>query len=114
VNWSKWVAPNFLIPKKDAMVWFVSNFHELNKRIQQKPYLIPKIQDLLLKLKGFQYATTLDLNIRYYHIKLSPFSKHLWTIVTPFGKYEYQHLPMVLCKIVLTFFKNVCTRFFQI
>jgi putative transposase len=33
----------------------------------------------------------------YYHIKLSPFSKCLCTIVTPFGKYEYQHLPMGLC-----------------
>jgi hypothetical protein len=47
----------------------------LNKRIKRKPYLIPRIQDLLLKLEGFQYATTLDLNMGYYHIKLSPFSK---------------------------------------
>jgi hypothetical protein len=35
------------------MVWFISNFHELNKRIQRKPFPIPKIQDLLLKLEGF-------------------------------------------------------------
>jgi hypothetical protein len=39
----------------------------------------------------------LDLNMGYYHIELSPFSKCLCTIVTPFGKYEYQHLPMGLC-----------------
>jgi putative transposase len=58
---------------------------------------LPKIQDLLLKLEGFQYATTLDLNMGYYHIELSPSSKHLCTIVMPFGKYEYQHLPMGLC-----------------
>jgi hypothetical protein len=42
-----------------------------------------------LKFEGVQYAMTLDLNVGYYHIKLSPFSKHLCTIVTPFGKYEY-------------------------
>ncbi len=32
----------------------------------------------------------------YYHITLSPFSKQLYTIVTPFGKHEYQRLPMGL------------------
>jgi hypothetical protein len=79
------------------MVQFISDFHELNKRIKQIPYPIPKIQDLLLKLEGFQYAMTLDLNMGYYHIELSPFSKCLCTIVMPFGKYEYQHLPMGLC-----------------
>jgi hypothetical protein len=57
VNQSKWAAPAFLIPKKDAMVWFISDFCELNKRIKWKPYPIPRIQDLLLKLKGFQYAS---------------------------------------------------------
>ena len=33
----------------------------------------------------------------YYHIELSPASKRLCTIVLPFGKYEYQRLPMGLC-----------------
>jgi hypothetical protein len=40
---------------------------------------------------------TLDLNIGHYHIKLSPFSKHLCNIVMPFSKYEYQRVPMGLC-----------------
>jgi hypothetical protein len=35
----------------------------------------------------------MHLNMGYYHIELTPFSKQLCTIVTPFGKYEYQHLP---------------------
>jgi hypothetical protein len=39
----------------------------------------------------------LDLNMGYYHIELSPSSKHLCTTVMPFGKYEYQRLPMGLC-----------------
>jgi hypothetical protein len=34
VNQSKWVAPTFLIPKKNAMVRFISDFRELNKRIK--------------------------------------------------------------------------------
>jgi hypothetical protein len=112
VNQSKWAAPTFLIPKKDAMVQFISNFCELNKRIKRKPYPIPKIQDLLLKLEGFQYAMMLDLNMGYYHIKLSLFSKCLCTIVTPFGKCEYQDLPMGLCNSPDIFQER--TRSFQI
>ena len=33
----------------------------------------------------------------YYHIELCPNSKKLCTIVLPWGKYEYQKLPMGLC-----------------
>ncbi len=97
VNRSEWAAPTFIIPKKDGTVRFISDFRELNKKIKRKPYPIPKIQDLLLKLEGFQYATSLDLNMGYYHIELSPDSKRLCTIVLPFGKFEYQRLPMGLC-----------------
>jgi hypothetical protein len=97
VNRSEWAAPTFIIPKKDGSVRFISDFRELNKRIKRKPFPIPKIQDLLLKLEGFQYATSLDLNMGYYHIELSPNSKRLCTIVLPWGKYEYQKLPMGLC-----------------
>jgi len=63
----------------------------------RKPHPIPNIQDMLLNLEGFQWATSLDLNMGYYHIRLDPSSKELCTIVLPFGKYEYQAIPMGLC-----------------
>ena len=97
VNRLEWAAPTFIIPKKDNRVRFISDFRELNQRIRRKPYPIPKIQDLLLKLEGFQYTTSLDLNMEYYHLELDPRSKQLCTIVLPWGKYKYQQLPMGLC-----------------
>ena len=98
VNRSEWAATSFIIPKKDGTILFINNFRELNKQqIKRKPYPIPHIQDMLLNLEGFQYATSLDLNMGYYHIELSPDSKKLCTLVFPFGKYEMQRLPMGLC-----------------
>ena len=97
VNRSEWAAPSFIIPKKDGTVRFINDFRELNKRIRRKPYPIPNIQDMLMNLEGFQYATSLDLNMGYYHIELSPASKRMCTLVFPFGKYEMQRLPMGLC-----------------
>ena len=72
INRSERAAPTFSIPKKDCLVQSISDFCKLNKYIEQKPYPIPKIQDLLFKLEGFQYATSLDLNMGYYHIELDP------------------------------------------
>jgi hypothetical protein len=63
INHSEWAAPTFIIPKKDGSVQFISDFRELNKRIKRQLFPIPKIQDLLLKLEGFQYATSLDQNM---------------------------------------------------
>ena len=90
-------SPNLLIPKKDGTVRFISDFRELNKRLKRKPNPLPTIQDLLLKLEGFRYGTSLDLNMGYYHIKLHPELKELCIIVLPWGKFEYQILPMGLC-----------------
>jgi Reverse transcriptase (RNA-dependent DNA polymerase) len=69
----------------------------LYTRIKRQPFPIPRIQDLLLKLEGFLYTTSLDVNMGYYHIELTPFSKSLCTIMLPNGYFEYQRLPMGLC-----------------
>ena len=97
VNHSPWGAPCFPIPKKDGTIRFISDFRELNKRVKRNPFPLPKISDMLLKLEGFQYATSLDLNMGYYHIKLDASSRKLCTIVLPWGKFEYNALPMGLC-----------------
>ena len=46
------------------------------------------------KLEGFTWATVLDLNMGYYHIKLDPDAQKICTIVFPWGKYQYLRLPM--------------------
>jgi hypothetical protein len=69
---SKWALPSFIIPKKDHTVRTISDFRELNKQIVRKPYPIPKISTTLQELEGFTYATTLDINMGYYTIRLGP------------------------------------------
>jgi len=52
---------------------------------------------MLQKLEDFMYATSLDLNMGYYHLLLTPNASRLCTVVLPWGKYEYLRLPMGLC-----------------
>ena len=55
---------------------------------------MPKINDMLLKLDRFQYATSLDLKMGYYHIQLIKNAIKLCTIILPWGEYCYKSLPM--------------------
>ena len=55
---------------------------------------MPNINEMLLKLEGFQYATSLDLNMRHYHICLRKNVSNLCTIIIPGEKYHYNRLPM--------------------
>jgi len=97
VSRSEWAAPTFVIPKKDGSVRFISDFRELNKRTLRKPCPIPNIQDMLLNLEGFQWATGPHRHVRCYHIRLDPASKQLCAIVLPFDKCEHQAILMGLC-----------------
>ena len=49
------------------------------------------------QLGGFQYETALDIEMGYYTIRLSPASQDMTTIVTEFGKFRYNRLPMGMC-----------------
>ena len=48
---------------------------------------------MLLKIEGFQYATSIYLNMGYYHIRLRKNSSNLCTVIIPWGKYQYKRLP---------------------
>ena len=50
----------------------------------------------------------------YYHIELIAKSKELCTIVTQWGKYKYQHIPMGLCNSTDIFQEKMSELFFSV
>jgi len=91
---SEWASPSFIIPKANHTVRTVSDFREVNKRLVRKPFPLPKITVMLQEIDGFTYATSLDLNMGYYTIRLDPDASKICTIIFPWGKYSYKRLPM--------------------
>ena len=57
-------------------------------------------------MEGFTYATSLDLNMGYYQIKLNPTAQKICTIIFPWGKYKYKRLIMGI-KIAPDVFQQV-------
>jgi hypothetical protein len=101
---SEYQSPSFVIPKKNGTVRVVSDFRVLNSKLQRVSFPIPRIQDILTSLYGFTYETSIDLNLRYYTICLTPQAQKLCTIVFPWRKYSYFNCPWELLT-PLIFFK---------
>ena len=52
------------------------------------------MREMILNLEGFQYATSLDLNIGYYHIRPRKKAINLCKIILPWVKYRYKRIPI--------------------
>ena len=67
---------------------------------------------MIRTIEGFTFATALDLNLGYYHIKLVADAQKLCPIVFPWGKYRYKRLPMGI-KIAPDVFQNIMSKLTQ-
>ena len=55
---------------------------------------MPKVNQNLLKFEGFQYDTSLDLNMVYYHILITEDASDLCAVILPWEKFGYKRLTM--------------------
>jgi dihydroorotate dehydrogenase len=80
------------------------------------PFPIPKIgkADIIRSMEGFTFASALELNMGYCHIKLDADAQNLCTILFPWNmrKYKYKRLPMGI-KIAPDVFQNVMSKLVQ-
>ena len=79
---------------KTHRVRFLSDFRNLKRHLKLKPDPMPKICEILSNLEGFKCATSLELNMGYYRIRLIQHASNLYTIILHWGKYRYKCLPM--------------------
>ena len=68
---------------KTNQVLCLSGFRNLNKKLKRKPYPMPNINEMLLKLKVCQYDTPLGLNMGHFHIRISKNASKLCIIIIP-------------------------------
>ena len=111
---SPWASPIVIVPKKSAPVEppkrrLCVDFRKVNKLQQEvitagktkgqiSIHLLPKIDEMYVKLKGVKVFSTINLRSGYHHIALGKSSRAKTAFVTPFGKYEFLMVPFGLAQ----------------
>ena len=77
----------------------VSDFIKVNSKLVKRSFPIPKIIGMMQELEGFNWASTLNLNMGYYTIRLDSLSQDICITIIPWVKYKCLSLPMaVMCE----------------
>ena len=76
---------------------FIIDYHRLIHKLVRNLYTLPRIGNTMHQLEVFQYAHSLYLSMGYDTIRLSTAIQDMKMIVTEFGKFRYNPLPMGMC-----------------
>ena len=100
---SPWAAPVVIVDKKDGSTRFCVHYRQLNSVIIPSTYPLPLIDDILAKLGGSRYLSTLDLRSGYHQVEMHPDSREKTTFVVELGSYKLLVIPFGLSKAPATF-----------
>ena len=96
-----------LVNKDDGTKRFVLDFKNLNKNTKPDTYPLPRVEDIIEKVKGCKYFTQLDLASGYWAIPLREEDREKTAFSAPNGKYECKRMPFGLINAGATFQRNM-------
>ncbi|OWZ16640.1 Pol Polyprotein [Phytophthora megakarya] len=70
------------------------DYRLLNKFLRRRPYYVPRIREILMRLTKAKCISTFDANLGYYARRLANQSRPITAFCLPFGKFQYKRLPM--------------------
>ena len=93
---SPYASPAFLVPKPGGKWRLVVDMRKLNKMVEKSTWPIPRIYEIIDKLAGSHFFSTLDLVDGFHQCTLHEDSRKYTAFITAFGTYEYNTTPMGL------------------
>ncbi len=94
---SPWNAPIILVKKKDNSLRFVCDFRGLNDVTKKDAYPLPHIRDVIDKMNGAMFWSTLDAASACWSMPLAECNKEKTAFSVPRGKFEFNVTPFGLC-----------------
>jgi len=90
---SPWGALVLLVKKKDGNSKLCVDYRQLNKRTIKNNYPLPRIDDLLDRLRGATVFSKIDLRSGYHQILVKPVDVQKTALRSRYGHFEYVVMP---------------------
>lgn len=90
---SAYGAPVFTVPKKQNKSRFVVDYRELNKKVVNDKFPLPRIDNILQSLENKQFFSTMDMNNGFFQVKVDSNDRHILAFNTQFGTFTFCSLP---------------------
>ncbi|CAM4846078.1 unnamed protein product [Rotaria magnacalcarata] len=100
---SPWASPVVTVKKKEGSPRFCVDYRRLNSITERDVYPLPRIDDIIDRLAGSQYFTTLDLKAGYWQIPIDEQDQKKTAFVTTDALYEFNVLPFGLSNAPASF-----------
>ena len=100
---SEWAAPIVLVPKKDGSLRLCVDYRRRNGVTQSDTYPMPRVDELIDRLGGDKFITTLDLTRGYWQVPVAKADRHKTAFTTPFGLHQFKVMPFGLQGAPATF-----------
>ncbi|KAJ9521574.1 hypothetical protein QJQ45_008903 [Haematococcus lacustris] len=110
---SPWGAPVLFVQKKDGSLRMCIDYRALNKRTVRDRYPLPRIDDLLDRVRGKKVFSSLDLQSGYHQIRITPEDVPKTAFLTPMGQFQYKKTmnrifePMIKAGSVLVYLDDI-------
>ena len=100
---SEWSAPIVLVKKKDGSLRLCVDYRRLNQVSVSDAYPTPRVDDLIDRVGGSSFISTLDLTRGYWQVPVADEDRLKTAFVTPFGLYQFNVMPFGLQGAPATF-----------
>ncbi|GBG73266.1 hypothetical protein CBR_g12985 [Chara braunii] len=109
---SPYGSPVLFMPKKGGKLRMCIDYRGLNAITVKNREPLPHIDDLLDRVQGCWYFSTIDLKSGYHQIAIRPEDQHKTAFQTRYGLYEFVVMPFGLCNAPGTF-QHAMNRIFH-
>lgn len=100
---SAYASPIVMVKKTNGEDRMCVDFRALNQITVRQPFPMPVMDELMAKLAGSTYFTSMDLISGYHQIPIDPESQKFTAFVTSDGHYEYKRMPFGLVNAAAVF-----------
>ena len=104
---SDWAAPLVTVQKKDQTLRLCVDYRRLNALSKSDAYPMPRVDELIDRVGGAKYVSTLDLTKGYWQVSVAESDREKTAFTTPYGLFQFKRMPFGLKGAPATFQRMV-------